>query len=272
MSLSLLSQLNRSRLWQQPLRMWNLTLQPSTLDRRLALMAHQYGILGKGETEFLRKVLTPNSVVVDVGANQGLYSMFCSQIARLGEIYALEPDPELFSCLTRNVERNQLKNIHPIQRAASDRQSELFLMVGALNRGDNRVHRERPVGKTFEIVASAPLDDLITANRVDLLKVDVQGWEIPVLTGARHLLNENHNLVVLCEFWPFGLRLAGFEPEQLIENLSKHGFTLLQLQESGACRALEPGILRWKRRQQYTNLVAHRGHFELSVGPKTSKN
>lgn len=65
------------------------------------------------------------------------------------------------------------------------------------------------------------LDDYILPDRpVNLVKIDVQGFELAVLRGAARVLETNADIVVLLEFWPHGFRAAGDTPMALVDYLS----------------------------------------------------
>lgn len=248
-------------------RVWGFDLTPPTLDRKLALLAHRWGLLGQAERRFLEHSLSPDSVLIDVGANQGLYSLLASRLSPQGSIFAVEPDPDLHLCLEQNIFTNGLKNIRAIRCAASDRPGMLRFAPGRLNRGDNRVQaqaQDQSSAVSFEVPANR-LDDLVPATKVDLLKVDVQGWEIPVLKGAERILSENRSIIVLIEFWPFGLRAAGFEPPELLDRLKGHGFHLRRLGQKGRLEALAGSAAGWRRAKQYVNLVACRDPARIGL-------
>ena len=80
---------------------------PPTLDRWVALQAHRFGLMGKAEFLFFDSLIERNWHVADVGANQGLYTLYFSRQSPEGRVYAFEPDPRLFSALKENVQRNR---------------------------------------------------------------------------------------------------------------------------------------------------------------------
>jgi FkbM family methyltransferase len=254
-----ISRLNQSSFWRQKVRVWDSVYIAPTLDRLIALHAHRFGWMGRSEKNFLNSVVHRSSIVADVGANQGLYTLWLARVATEGRIYAFEPDPELFRCLENNVLQNRLPNVSTIQAAAGDRSGALVFTANQLNRGDNRISRKALEDPGAKLVQAVTLDEIISSQRLDLLKIDVQGFELEVLSGAQKTLTSNPNLTILFEFWPYGLRQAGHQPVELWNLLREAGFTIAALTRDPRQLAAAPQeALRWERKTQYCNLVARR--------------
>jgi FkbM family methyltransferase len=255
---SFLSKLNQSRFWRQKVSVWGSTYTAPTLDRLLSLHAHRFGWMGRAEIAFLRSIVRRNSIVADVGANQGLYSLCLARIALDGHVYAFEPDPELFRCLESNVRNNRLINVSTIRAAVSNESGILSLAVNELNRGDNRVRKALNGTPSSEQVQAVTIDEAVTDTRLDLLKIDVQGFEIEVLQGAQKTLKNNPHLAIAFEFWPYGLRRSGHRPIELLDLLQEAGFGIASLGRDGRPGPLPTGASGWERETQYCNLVASR--------------
>src|SRR5438105_9034078 len=136
---SFFSKLNQSSLWRQQVRVWGSVYTAPTLDRLLSLHAHRFGWMGSAEKRFLGSIMRRDSIAADVGANQGLYTLWLARVAAGGHIYAFEPDPQLFQCLENNVRNNHLTNVSVIRAAANNLPGTLAFTANGLNRGDNRV-------------------------------------------------------------------------------------------------------------------------------------
>jgi FkbM family methyltransferase len=214
--------------------------------------------MGCAEKRFLRSVVRDDSIVADVGANQGLYTLWLARVATSGHIYAFEPDPELFDCLEQNVRDNQLTNISAIQAAASNCSGTLAFTTNRLNRGDNRIDAKTLPDKSTQQVQAVILDEIVSDRCLDLLKVDVQGFEIEVLLGAQKTLKSNPALTIVFEFWPYGLRQAGHQPIELWDLLQEAGFSIAALGHNGRAGPTPQEALRWERKAQYCNLIARR--------------
>jgi FkbM family methyltransferase len=101
---------------------------------------HRLGLMGAEQKRFYEKLLRPGSTVVDVGANQGLYSLLFSKlVGPQGRVFSFEPDPALFQSLQNNCYRNGATNIKYFNCALGAQVETLMLYHSRLNSGDNRL-------------------------------------------------------------------------------------------------------------------------------------
>jgi hypothetical protein len=82
-----------------------------------------------------------------------------------------------------------------------------------------------------------PLDDLVQANdRVDLVKIDVEGSELLVLQGMKRIIADNPELAIIAEYGPSHLEAAGISPEQWFSEFHNLGLVSFAIDElSGEC-------------------------------------
>ncbi|HOP09646.1 MAG TPA: FkbM family methyltransferase [Candidatus Methanofastidiosa archaeon] len=166
------------------------------------------------------------SVVVDVGANEGYYTMKMKQNNPDLTIYAFEPNPMAFKMLERNITENGLKDVVTNNLALSDiDENESFQLVDEITAiGGFRIFGYRPWLDTARIreimVRSAKLDNVLKGvDKVDILKVDVEGAEYRVFKGAEDVLARTERVVV---------EYHGEELKRKIkELLEKWGFTFI---------------------------------------------
>ena len=133
-------------------------------------------------------------LVFDVGANAGIYSLAAVSAEPSAEVHAFEPTPEIAARLRRTVELNRLASVTVHQQAVSDHDGHAILRrcgedVGG-NEGMNYVVADRGDGDG-ERVPTVRLDTAcraLQADRIDLLKLDIQGAEAAALEGAQDLL------------------------------------------------------------------------------------
>ena len=186
-----------------------------------------------GLGRWLRRVLKPGDVYLDVGANVGAYVALASDlVGSTGRVYAIEPAPDNLARLHDRFGR--LPNIAVVAAAAGERSGIATLH---LDRRDGTRHSVAAgnVGKrgTTIHVRQLALDDLRTElTAVDVVKIDAQGAELHILRGARELLQRFQPALVL-ELWPYGLSQFGATPGEVLEHLDTCGYRVYRLSTEG---------------------------------------
>lgn len=146
-------------------------------------------------------VFVPNDgVFVDAGANWGYFPVhLATRPDFLGTIVAVEPSPPAFGDLAKIIDRLDLRqHVTALPFALGDSLSTLTISDGIFS-GNNQTG----IGKGSTVVACVPLDQIFTdnkLNRLDLLKIDVEGAEPSVLQGAKQTI-KRHRPVMIFEHW-----------------------------------------------------------------------
>jgi FkbM family methyltransferase len=145
--------------------------------------------------------------VVDVGAHIGLYTIIASKrVGPTGKVIAIEPDPENLKMLKKNILLNQLSNVEYLECAAYSAKKKLKLFLPEVERGRtifNTVMEDRVKSyDDFIEVESNTLDNILNENnvqRVNYVKIDVEGAELEVLKGTTNLLEANKSITLVIE-------------------------------------------------------------------------
>ena len=207
--------------------------------------------------KFLAWYLKPGMVVMDLGANIGIHSLLSAKyVGEHGAVHAFEPTPRTFEQLRANVELNGFTCVQLNQLAVADKSgTSTFYLYSQC--GMNSMRRQDWVGKPLEqiVVETVSLDEYVQAKnlqRVDLLKIDVEGAELLVLKGARSLLCRQNPPVVVCEFTNKTTRNFGYQAISLRNFLESLGYHLSRWNSESGCLVPEPRSSNYKI---YANLV-----------------
>jgi FkbM family methyltransferase len=260
-----LSPLNFLPIWSREVEVWGSRIRATSLDRLVNLYLHHLGLRGAEEKSFLERQVRPGMRVLDIGANQGIYSLLLSRlVGKDGHVHCFEPDPRLFASLQGNCKRNGAANMDLHNVALGRTPGVMKLHRSRFNSGDNRLARSEHADWFEEVeVKVAPLSSIAGAERIDFIKLDVQGWEHEVFQGMEELLRRNPGVRIYFEYWPLGLRNAGCAPVDLLRYVASQGFSLYHA-ESGALRAVTDfeAFVGSLPGQKYTDLFAVRGPLD----------
>lgn len=172
----------------------------------------------------------PGQVIVDIGANIGLFSLMAAEIVGpRGRVIAYEPHPKTFRELQDNLERNGYTNVQTVSCAISDAPGVLRMSVFA-DCDLNSVAFKADLD-VIEVPARTLDDSLdeLGIDRCHLIKMDIEGGELFALRGIERTLKRNPNLRMLIEMHNSQIRALGGSPEELLQMLMDRGFTLYEI-------------------------------------------
>jgi len=235
----------RGALWEaakkqgatMPLRLpwYDNTMVDVTLGNDNSLCLYVCGTFEPNEFAFLHGFLKPGMVFVDVGANDGYYTLFAGRrVGPRGKVVAIEPSTRERINLRRNLAQNRLDNVHVVPAAlgAVPGDADLHLAQG-VHSGHNTlgkfahddvtaVNLERVLVKTLDKVAAE-----LELQKIDFVKIDVEGAEASVVAGARSIL-ATMRPVMLLEINDGALCAQGIGADALLEYLRREfGYEVL---------------------------------------------
>jgi FkbM family methyltransferase len=187
------------------------------------------GCFEREETNLLRRELKPGMTFVDIGANCGYFSYLASQrVGSAGRVLAVEPSPRVADVVATAIRENGLKNVTLFRTALGRAAGELTLYVPPESLANHAPTALATPGWSPMTVPVRRLDDLLDEqmiDRVDVLKVDVEGYEGEVLAGAERALRSGRIRAMLVEFNEWWLRQAGSGSGELWDRILAAGFT-----------------------------------------------
>lgn len=177
----------------------------------------------------------PESVVVDIGACFGLYSVPLGQVGKeLGwSVLAIEPVESNAGILKRNIELNSLDHVIQLERAALGAKSGTVLLDieesgtgnAAIRSGNEAFHKDHCITNSAQILR---LDDLAISSPISCVKIDVEGYEMEVLLGGENRIRRDRPIIV-GEFEPWQLELRGVTVSDLFTWCRDHCYVLFSL-------------------------------------------
>ncbi len=196
-------------------------------ERIRALPEYRHISWNTSEYAAFRDAVRAGDVAIDVGANVGAYALLLGQwVGPRGRVFAFEPAPAVHEALARHIQLNQLSDVvRPVASAVSDSEREASLVLAGTS-GESRLAVAGDKGDVCS-VATTTIDGFCARERLvpDFIKVDVEGWELAVLRGARETIRSRGDRLTLFvelhpSIWPQigvtrGDLLAELEVQQL---------------------------------------------------------
>lgn len=149
----------------------------------------QYGEFSRGEQILFDQVLKPGSVIAEIGANIGAHTVALARmVGRRGRVLAYEPQRIVFQTLCANVALNNLLNVECFQIALGDHKGQLKVPSIDYEKSGNFGGVTVDAHEQGQNVALERFDDHFRYRALHLMKIDVEGMELPVLEGARETI------------------------------------------------------------------------------------
>jgi FkbM family methyltransferase len=219
------------------------TLYYPTTDTIIGGQIAQTDLFEPYEETLLLDAIHEEDVVVDIGANIGVYTLQMAQkVGPRGCVYAFEPEPTNYQLLQRNIAANGLTNVQALELALADFQSKVNLYLSWDNIGDHRIYDANYRTKRNAIeVSTATLDQILLARfheerKITAIKCDTQGFEPFVLKGAQEIIRRDRPTLLL-EYWPFAYEQAHADVEWMLDFLLSL-YPLAYTIDGRACRLL----------------------------------
>lgn len=190
------------------------------------------------ELSFISNCCSNAEYVIDIGANMGVMSCLFGRSTSLGAVHSFEPHPVTFASLEKNINRNNLSNVQ-CHNFAVGKTTGMVSFTNHSSPASNRVGK----GANSIQVAMTTLDEFSEvqkAQRIDFLKIDVEGAELDVLEGAHRLFKSQAVGSGLIEICPGNLNIFGVTVDNIIDWLDGVGYELREINNEGLPGPLLP--------------------------------
>lgn len=188
----------------------------------------------------VRAVLPSAGVAIDIGANVGWHTLLMARlVGPQGRVISIEPNPSTREQLLQNVRLNGFRQVEIGRYAIADSERIVdFYGLSADDRGSASSHIvSEPTAKTIRVDCRT-LDGIASEHRlerIDLLKIDVEGFEWPVLQGGEQTI-ANFRPYILFEFDSAYAGRGGGTPQLFVDFFRRHGYGLFSLGRNWAQR------------------------------------
>ena len=183
-----------------------------------------------GEIQWMRENVKEGEVVFDIGANIGFYSLLLSnQVGSEGKVYSFEPDPLNYKRLRNSISSNF--NTMCFNKAVGENKGSISLFKSKFLNVDHRTYKPDTYNEEIRVDLIS-LDDFCFEHeieKIDFIKIDIQGYEMSAIKGAKIQLERNKRVKILSEFWPYGLKKAGSSALEYFNYLDQLGFDVFKI-------------------------------------------
>lgn len=174
---------------------FNLIIDPS-IDKGVELTLFRRGTYEEGILDFLGKNFKGQGAFVDVGANIGLMSIYMASKFPKSAVHAFEAHPMTMEIFKENLAINHIGHVSPYAFALGSEEGKAMIYTDhELNRGGASMVAGDQVGDSFEI-SVRKLDNL-ELSRIEVIKLDVEGYELEVLKGAEQTIQRDQPTLII---------------------------------------------------------------------------
>lgn len=187
------------------------------------------GIYEPETITILEDVLEPGDTFVDLGANEGYFSVLASRLVGDGRVFAIEPQQRCWPVIVQNLVENDCANVTLVPYGVSKEVGsfEMVLTPQTNTGASSFVASKRASLWPRQTVHVLPLDEIFERfgiGEVALIKVDIEGYELEALESAREVLGSGRIRRLLVEIHPKQLAALGRDPSEVQRLLEGYGY------------------------------------------------
>lgn len=213
-----------------------------------------YGYYSRDIIMVMDNILSQGMVVFDIGANIGEISLCAAKrVGAEGKVYCFEPMPTLYEKLTHNLSVNAMMHAFPIRLGVSKNTGVVPIYRADSNFSDGTIHeglgtlypmdnRTTPVGE-IQLVTLDAFCEEEHVQRLDLIKIDVEGAELDVLMGAEHVIRKYRPYLII-EIQSETAQASGVSPEEILDYLQLLEYSIFTIGRKGKLSPLSREMLR----------------------------
>lgn len=222
------------------------------------------------ESSFVKKLVGPGELVLDVGAHIGYYTVLLSSlVGNEGKVLSFEPDASNFKILSNNLTLNKISNVSAHPFAVSNEEIPKLTTYRCLrNSGDTRCWDKMNCTDCIRSFCSQIVLDNFVEGKVSFAKIDVQGYEAKVIKGMKRIIDESEKISLLVEYSPIDIESAGLSLDEFFGCLN--GFDTFLIRKNLYKTNAEYLLSQYRKdRKALDNLLLLKGFKDLSKTPKT---
>ncbi len=212
-------------------------------------------IYDRNTTEILLNYLNIDSTFLDIGANIGYFTNLGASICRKGKVFAFEPIKRIYNQNIKSIRKNKFGNVKIYNKGCGMKKEEKTIFLDKGNLGAStllkKVSTQNKIAK--EKIEIVKIDDIIK-KRVDLIKMDIEGFEYFAFNGMRQLIKKCRPKIVF-EFSPYyyenikkGLSL------KFLNELKKMGYSLKDIEDNQKINNFKKYLCKFKGNQSHSNI------------------
>jgi FkbM family methyltransferase len=213
-----------------------------SMHGKLNYLAHLFKALTRHHHReylpILNECLKSDSIIIDVGAHAGQFTKLFSALVPEGHVYAFEPGGYASSILKKVIRLHRLKNVTHVNKGLGKQHKKENLNIplkqsgslgfGLSHIGNNTQDVRATISEIIEIIMLDTFAENENLEKINFIKVDIEGWEMQLLLGAKSIIQKWHPILTL-EVNRLLMERAEDTPEQLWKFLSDSGYEIFRL-------------------------------------------
>ena len=200
-----------------------------------------YGYYEKELGDLLKKIIKPNDIFLDIGANIGYFSLLAATKEPTASVISFEPVKSLFEKLKENILINNIQNINAVKIAVGEKNEEKEIFIsGQENLGMSSFRQPENYSGKSEKVNVLTIDEWFKNSgftNIDIIKLDIEGSELAALKGMEKTLQDLKPAVIV-ELNQETLSLFGLAPVDILNSMEQLKFKAFKIQKEGRLMAL----------------------------------